>query len=281
MAFREAPGSGTRVGGPPIRRENRSARHRDGLHISSGSRGLGWVAPPAQASRSRAPSGPNVSTPHPPDPSRPHPSDPWMHRPFTRQDCDIRVIVLSARGGQSDPSSGRRRVPVTRKDRDGPARHPPPGHREHLEPQTDHRRHRSSRERAPRCHPRAPGSNSPPLRFVPVVVHERAPLTQSAEQLIDAVGGRVTRPLPLIGGFAADVPADRLSMLGPDGPIAGLYVDAPIRMAGIGTEAWDDLEPNLAWRKSIRLRSGPARDRRERRHGRDDRHRGRARPGPR
>ena len=85
------------------------------------------------------------------------------------------------------------------------------------------------------------------------MIHERAPLTQSAEQLIDAVGGRVTRPLPLIGGFAADVPADRLSMLGPDGPIAGLYVDAPIQMAGIGTEAWDDLEPNLAWRKSIRL----------------------------
>ena len=98
---------------------------------------------------------------------------------------------------------------------------------------------------------------TPPLSFVPVVIHERAPLTRSAEQLIDAVGGRVTRPLPLIGGFAADVPVDRLSMLGPDGPIAGLYVDAPIRMAGIGTEAWDDLEPNLAWRKSIRLPSVP------------------------
>jgi serine protease AprX len=98
---------------------------------------------------------------------------------------------------------------------------------------------------------------TPPLSFVPVVIHERAPLTQSAEQLIDAVGGRVTRPLPLIGGFAADVPVDRLSLLGPDGPIAGLYVDTPIRMAGIGTEAWDDLEPNLAWRKSIRLPSVP------------------------
>lgn len=47
VAFREAPGSGTRVGGPPTRRGNKSARHRDGLHISSGPRGLGWVAPPA------------------------------------------------------------------------------------------------------------------------------------------------------------------------------------------------------------------------------------------
>ncbi len=93
--------------------------------------------------------------------------------------------------------------------------------------------------------------------FVAVVVHERTPNTYSAERLIEAVGGRVTRPLPLIGGFAADVPADRLSMLGPDGPIAGLYVDAPIRMASIGTEQWDDQEPTLAWRKTIRLGQVP------------------------
>ena len=94
---------------------------------------------------------------------------------------------------------------------------------------------------------------APAGNVVPVVIHERTPDTNSAEALIEAVGGRVTRPLPLIGGFAADVPADRLSMLGPDGPIAGLYVDAPIRMASIGTEQWDDQEPNLAWRKTIRL----------------------------
>jgi serine protease AprX len=98
---------------------------------------------------------------------------------------------------------------------------------------------------------------APAGNFVPVVIHERMPDTHSAEALIEAVGGRVTRPLPLIGGFAAEVPADRLSMLGPDGPIAGLYVDAPIRMASIGTEQWDDLEPNLAWRKTIRLGQVP------------------------
>jgi serine protease AprX len=100
-------------------------------------------------------------------------------------------------------------------------------------------------------------ATAPSRSFVPVVVHERTPATHSAEQLIKAVGGRVTRPLPLIGGFAADVPADRLSMLGPDGPIAGMYVDGRIRMASIGTEAWDDLEPNLAWRKTIRLGQVP------------------------
>jgi serine protease AprX len=100
-------------------------------------------------------------------------------------------------------------------------------------------------------------TTAPAENFVPVVVHERTPDTYSAERLIEAVGGRVTRPLPLIGGFAADVPAERLSMIGPDGPIAGLYVDAPIRMASIGTEQWDDQEPSLAWRKTIRLGQVP------------------------
>jgi serine protease AprX len=96
-----------------------------------------------------------------------------------------------------------------------------------------------------------------PQNFVAVVVHERTPITQSAERLIEAVGGRVTRPLPLIDGFAADVPADRLSMLGPGGPIAGMYVDAPIRMSSMRTKQWDDEEPTLAWRKTIRLGQVP------------------------
>jgi serine protease AprX len=100
-------------------------------------------------------------------------------------------------------------------------------------------------------------ATAPVEHFVSLVVHEREPRTQSAERLIEAVGGRITRPLPLIGGFAADVPADRVSMLGPDGPISGLYVDAPIRMASVGTEQWDDVEPNLAWRKTIRLGTIP------------------------
>jgi serine protease AprX len=98
---------------------------------------------------------------------------------------------------------------------------------------------------------------APPQRYVPVVVHERSPATDLAEDLVQAVGGHVTRPLPLIGGFAADVPADRLPMLGGDGPIQGLYVDGRVQMAGIDTEAYDDLEPNLAWRKTIRLPQVP------------------------
>ena len=73
-----------------------------------------------------------------------------------------------------------------------------------------------------------------------------------------AVGGHITRPLPLIGGFAADVPQNRLPMLARDPSISGVYVDGRIQMTAVGTGAWDDIEPNLAWRKSIRLSQVPA-----------------------
>jgi serine protease AprX len=101
----------------------------------------------------------------------------------------------------------------------------------------------------------APSAPSQPL--LSVVVHERAPASQVAEDLIDAVGGRVTRPLPLIDGFAAEVPADRVSLLEGAGPIRELYVDGRVQMAAAGTEAYDSLDPNLAWRKSIRLPQVP------------------------
>lgn len=93
--------------------------------------------------------------------------------------------------------------------------------------------------------------------FVPVIVHERAPRTTAAEDLVHALGGRVTSPLPLIGGFAADVPSDRLAMLSGARAIAELSLDGRIRMSGSATDFWDDLEPNLAWRKAIRLGAVP------------------------
>jgi serine protease AprX len=94
--------------------------------------------------------------------------------------------------------------------------------------------------------------------FLSVVVHERTPASELAEDLIDAVGGRVTRPLPLIDGFAADVPANRLAGLEDADAIAGVYVDGRVQMATAGTDAYDALDPNLAWRKSIRLPQVPA-----------------------
>jgi len=98
---------------------------------------------------------------------------------------------------------------------------------------------------------------TPPQPFLSVVVHERTPTSHVAEDLIHAVGGRVTRPLPLIDGFAAAVPADHLPMLAGDRSIVGLYPDARVQMAASGTYAYDTLDPNLAWRKAIRLGQVP------------------------
>jgi serine protease AprX len=86
-----------------------------------------------------------------------------------------------------------------------------------------------------------------------ILVHERRPSSDRAEDAVRAVGGRITRPLPLIGGFAASLPVDRISMLAREPAIAELTVDGRIEMAATGTEAFDDVEPNLAWRKAIRL----------------------------
>jgi serine protease AprX len=86
-----------------------------------------------------------------------------------------------------------------------------------------------------------------------ILVHEADPSSHRAEHAVRALGGRITRPLPLIGGFAASVPAARLPLLAGDPAIAGLSSDNRIRMATASTSAYDDLDPNLAWRKAIRL----------------------------
>ena len=62
-----------------------------------------------------------------------------------------------------------------------------------------------------------------------------------------------------------------LSLLGPDGPIAGLYVDGPIQMAAIGDGGVrrPRTQPRVA--EDDPAPAGPARHRRQRRDGRDDR----------
>jgi serine protease AprX len=98
---------------------------------------------------------------------------------------------------------------------------------------------------------------APPQPLLSIVVHERTPTSHLAEDLIHAVGGRVTRPLPLIDGFAAVVPDDRVPMLAGDPSIREVYVDGRVQMASWGTDSYDGLDPNLAWRKSIRLPQVP------------------------
>jgi serine protease AprX len=57
------------------------------------------------------------------------------------------------------------------------------------------------------------GASSPRGAAVPVVVREVTPLTSAAERAVSAVGGTVTSQLPIVGGFAAKVPAAAVSLL--------------------------------------------------------------------
>jgi len=56
-----------------------------------------------------------------------------------------------------------------------------------------------------------------------------------------------------VGGFAAVVPQDRVTRLTADASVGDLWADAHIRMASAGTTQYDASEPNLVWRKAIRL----------------------------
>ncbi|GAC1441747.1 MAG: hypothetical protein NVSMB55_10350 [Mycobacteriales bacterium] len=55
-----------------------------------------------------------------------------------------------------------------------------------------------------------PASGGP---MVSVLVREIAPASSTAERIVGAVGGRVTQELPIVGGFAAKVPARSISFL--------------------------------------------------------------------
>jgi serine protease AprX len=91
-----------------------------------------------------------------------------------------------------------------------------------------------------------------------VLIHEANPSSRTAEERVLAVGGHITRPLPLIGGFAASVPDDGLPLLAGDPTIAGLSVDARVEMASSGTDVYDVVDPSLVWRKAIRLSQLPS-----------------------
>jgi serine protease AprX len=113
-------------------------------------------------------------------------------------------------------------------------------------------------------------SLSPPR--VGIVVRERSPASPHTERLVRSVGGRVTRKLPIVDGFAAEVPANALPRLERSPLVAALWRDGRLRMTDDDDDDDDDesdddddispyseLPPNTAWRSAIRLPSVPSR----------------------
>jgi serine protease AprX len=116
-----------------------------------------------------------------------------------------------------------------------------------------------------------PHSGSSLIRSPPsvgIVIRERSPESPLAETLIRRLGGRVTRKLPIVDGFAARVPESALPRLARSPLIGALWPDGRLRMTEDDDDESDDddddapsgeLHPNTAWRSAIRLTSVPSR----------------------
>jgi serine protease AprX len=107
------------------------------------------------------------------------------------------------------------------------------------------------------------------------MVRERSPESPLAERLVRVLGGRVTRELPIIDGFVADVPANSLERLASSPLVAGLWRDSRLRMTELDDDdgddddgddderddddSYDELRASTAWRAAIRLNAVPTR----------------------
>jgi serine protease AprX len=104
---------------------------------------------------------------------------------------------------------------------------------------------------------------------VAIVVRERSPASPLAERLVRSLGGNVTRKLPIVDGFAAEVPSGALGRLERSPLVAALWPDGRVKMADLDDddeedddddEEDDDDDPayggvaaNTAWRGAVGL----------------------------
>jgi serine protease AprX len=79
-----------------------------------------------------------------------------------------------------------------------------------------------------------------PAPHVGIVVRERSPASPRAERLVRSLRGRVTRKLPIVDGFAAEVPADGLARLERSPFVAALWPDGRVTMADDDDDDDDD-----------------------------------------
>jgi serine protease AprX len=88
----------------------------------------------------------------------------------------------------------------------------------------------------------AAGADTPAraLGMVGVVVRERAGAGQEPERQVVALGGRVTRQLRIIDGFAATLPASAVERLRRTDGVRAVTVDARLRPQGDAVKGWDD-----------------------------------------
>ena len=98
-----------------------------------------------------------------------------------------------------------------------------------------------------------------------MVVRERTPATKTAERLVQRLGGHVGRQLPILGGFAATVPASRVATLQRSPAIRAVYRDARLKPLALpaGCDAtqpdcYAALAPETSWQTAVRLGQAPS-----------------------
>jgi serine protease AprX len=97
---------------------------------------------------------------------------------------------------------------------------------------------------------------------VALIVRERTPSSDAAEQLVRRLGGTVGRELPIVHGFSAQVPAGSVARLRTASGITAVWPDAQLHAADAAPAdlAWyDALPPAAAWHDAIGLPSANAR----------------------
>ena len=94
-----------------------------------------------------------------------------------------------------------------------------------------------------------------PDRTLQVIIRETDPASNAAEQLVRYDGGQVTRQLPIVGGFAALVPAASLASLADSSSVTKIWADGKVRMSDVNYAKWDTVAPNTLWRSYIKLPS--------------------------
>ena len=90
-----------------------------------------------------------------------------------------------------------------------------------------------------------------PASVLSVIVRESDPASSLAERLVRGAGGSVSRQLPIVGGFAAAVPASSLGRVASSPAVARAWGDARIRVQS--TDAAPVSTSNDVWRRQIRL----------------------------
>ena len=97
-----------------------------------------------------------------------------------------------------------------------------------------------------------------------VVVREQMPASTTAERLVQRLGGHVSRQLPLVGGFAATVPATGVATLRHSPAIRAVYRDAVVQPQALPAgcdpglpDCYDALPPETTWQTAVRLGRRP------------------------